>query len=292
MQSLSGKLASLNHFLSKSAERSLPFLDTLKKCTNKKGFRWTHAAKAVFFEMKKLVSDLPTLTTPKKGETLMFLAAADESVSAVLLTKIDGRKMPIHYVSRSLQGAETNYDLMEKLTLALVHAARRLRRYFQAHPIKVVASTLRVEDIPESSNAMGNLIHGLKAWRLYTDEASNSRGFGAGLILISPHDVEYSYALRLNFSNSNNDDEYEALLDGLRIATEMQLKDIHAFVNSKLVASKVVAKAMNMGYYWPSMHIDVRELIRACDDCQAHASVPRLPKADMILITSAWPFMK
>ncbi|GJS52496.1 reverse transcriptase domain-containing protein [Tanacetum coccineum] len=37
---------------------------------------------------------------------------------------------------------------------------------------------------------------------------------------------------------------------------------------------------------------DARELIRACDDCQAHASVPRLPKADMISVTSTWPFMK
>ncbi|GKB06080.1 reverse transcriptase domain-containing protein [Tanacetum coccineum] len=53
-----------------------------------------------------------------------------------------------------------------------------------------------------------------------------------------------------------------------------------------------VAKAMNLGYYWPSMHRDARELIRACDDCQAHASVPRLPKAEMISVTSAWPFMK
>ncbi|GKF19236.1 reverse transcriptase domain-containing protein, partial [Tanacetum coccineum] len=54
---------------------------------------------------------------------------------------------------------------------------------------------------------------------------------------------------------------------------------------------QVVAKAMNLGYYWPSMHRDARELVRACDDCHAHAFVPRLPKADMILVTSAWPFM-
>ncbi|GKE69414.1 reverse transcriptase domain-containing protein [Tanacetum coccineum] len=40
------------------------------------------------------------------------------------------------------------------------------------------------------------------------------------------------------------------------------------------------------------MHRDARELIRACDDCQTHASVPRLPKADIISVTSAWPFMK
>ncbi|GKE61823.1 reverse transcriptase domain-containing protein [Tanacetum coccineum] len=50
---------------------------------------------------------------------------------------------------------------------------------------------------------------------------------------------------------------------------------------------QVVVKAMNLGYYWPSIQRDARELIRACDDCQAHASVPRLLKADMILVTSA-----
>ncbi|GKD15487.1 reverse transcriptase domain-containing protein, partial [Tanacetum coccineum] len=55
---------------------------------------------------------------------------------------------------------------------------------------------------------------------------------------------------------------------------------------------QIVAKAMNLGYSWPFMHRDARELIRTCDDCQAHASVPRLPKADMISVTSAWPFMK
>ncbi|GKA26458.1 reverse transcriptase domain-containing protein [Tanacetum coccineum] len=44
MQSLSGKLAALNKFLSKAAERVIPCLDILKKCTNKKDFRWTEAA--------------------------------------------------------------------------------------------------------------------------------------------------------------------------------------------------------------------------------------------------------
>ncbi|GJU52770.1 hypothetical protein Tco_1226484 [Tanacetum coccineum] len=92
MQSLSGKLAALNRFLSKSAERSLPFLDTLKKCTNKKDFRWTEAAEAAFLEMKKLVSELPTLTTPKKGETLMmYLVAANDAVSAMFITERDER---------------------------------------------------------------------------------------------------------------------------------------------------------------------------------------------------------
>nr|GEU47348.1 hypothetical protein [Tanacetum cinerariifolium] len=133
MQSLSGKVAALNRFLSKSTEQSLHSLDTLNKCTNKKDFRWTEAAEAAFLEMKKLVSKLSTLTTTKKGETLMmYLVVAND-----LLTERDGRQMHIHYVIQSLQGAETNYAPMEKLALALVHAARWLRRYFQAYPIKV-----------------------------------------------------------------------------------------------------------------------------------------------------------
>ncbi|GKE81105.1 hypothetical protein Tco_1551105, partial [Tanacetum coccineum] len=44
VQSLNGKLAGLNRFLSKSADKSLPLFQTLKKCTNKGDFRWTTAA--------------------------------------------------------------------------------------------------------------------------------------------------------------------------------------------------------------------------------------------------------
>nr|GEY86396.1 reverse transcriptase domain-containing protein [Tanacetum cinerariifolium] len=59
------------------------------------------------------------------------------------------------------------------------------------------------------------------------------------LILIDPEGAEYSYALRLNFANSNNDAEYEAQLAGLRVATKMKVKKVHAFVESKLVANLV-----------------------------------------------------
>ncbi|XP_071739327.1 uncharacterized protein [Rutidosis leptorrhynchoides] len=46
--------------------------------------------------------------------------------------------MPVYFVSKVLSGREVNYTLMEKLVCALVHTARRLCRYFQAHPIVVL----------------------------------------------------------------------------------------------------------------------------------------------------------
>ncbi|GKB87021.1 reverse transcriptase domain-containing protein [Tanacetum coccineum] len=48
VQKLNGKLASLNRFLSKSAEKSLPFFKTLKKCTKKSDFQWTQEAEIAF----------------------------------------------------------------------------------------------------------------------------------------------------------------------------------------------------------------------------------------------------
>ncbi|GJT48928.1 reverse transcriptase domain-containing protein [Tanacetum coccineum] len=81
VQKLNGKLASLNRFLAKSAEKSLPFFKTLKKCTKKSDFYWTKEAEAAFKQMKQLIAELPTLTTSEeKEELIVYLAAAKEAI--------------------------------------------------------------------------------------------------------------------------------------------------------------------------------------------------------------------
>ncbi|GJV94480.1 reverse transcriptase domain-containing protein [Tanacetum coccineum] len=52
VQSLNGKLACLNRFISKSAEKSLPLFKTLKNCTKKSEFFWTSDAEKAFRELK------------------------------------------------------------------------------------------------------------------------------------------------------------------------------------------------------------------------------------------------
>ncbi|GKD20365.1 reverse transcriptase domain-containing protein [Tanacetum coccineum] len=104
VQKLNGKLASLNRFLFESAEKSLPFFKTLKKCTKKSDFQWTAEAEAVFKQMKQLIAELPTLTTTmEKEELIMHLVAAQKAVSAVLITEREAKQMPVYFVSRALQ---------------------------------------------------------------------------------------------------------------------------------------------------------------------------------------------
>ncbi|GJT14574.1 reverse transcriptase domain-containing protein [Tanacetum coccineum] len=119
---------------------------------------------------------------------------------------------------------------------------------------------------------------------LVTEESqSRQQGFGAGIILIALDDVEYSNALCLNFSNSNNDTKYKALLAGLLIATKMQVKDIHAFVNSKLVASQVQGSYKAKGERMIKYQEKVLELAGAFNRCRiTHIPRAEYRKADAI----------
>ncbi|GJS21536.1 reverse transcriptase domain-containing protein [Tanacetum coccineum] len=42
------------------------------------------------------------------------------------------------FLAKTLNEAEQNYAPMEKLALSLIHMTKRLRRYFEAHPVKVI----------------------------------------------------------------------------------------------------------------------------------------------------------
>ncbi|GKC61162.1 reverse transcriptase domain-containing protein [Tanacetum coccineum] len=88
---------------------------------------------------------------------------------------------------------------------------------------------------------------------LFTNGSSCIDGSGAGLILTSPEGTEFTYALRFQFTASNNKAEYEALIVGLWIATQMGVHNVRVSVDSKLVANQVlgvyVAKEQNMIKY-------------------------------------------
>ena len=52
-------------------------------------------------------------------------------------------------------------------------------------------------------------------WELYVDGATNQRGSGVGLVLVSPEKITIEKSLRLSFSATNNEAEYEVLLMGM-----------------------------------------------------------------------------
>ena len=59
-------------------------------------------------------------------------------MSAILFREENKKQRPVFYMSRMLLDAETYYSAVEKMMLALVNAKKKLRHYFETHPIIII----------------------------------------------------------------------------------------------------------------------------------------------------------
>ena len=101
-----------------------------------------------------------------------------------------------------------------------------------------------MEELPLYGNMDEKLVgtvsqYGLPTWEVYVDEASNQKGSGVGLVLMSPEKVVIEKSLRLDFSATNTEAEYEALLEGMAMVQRMGGKSIKLFSDSRLVVGQV-----------------------------------------------------
>ena len=71
-------------------------------------------------------------------------------------------------------------------------------------------------------------------WKVYVDGATKQKGAGVGLVLISPEKLVMKKSLRLGFSITNTEAEYEALLEGMSMVQRMGGKLATMFSDSRL----------------------------------------------------------
>nr|GEY19586.1 reverse transcriptase domain-containing protein [Tanacetum cinerariifolium] len=231
VQKLNENLTSLNRFLSKSVEKYFPFFKTLKRCTKKSDFQMTVEAEMAFKQMKQWIAELPMLTAPKENEDLiMYLAAAKEAISAVLMIERDGKQIT---------------------SLAMHYKAWKPRTSVKGQILADFIIERSEDDTLDTPIKDGEELPDL--WILFTDGSSCIDSFGAGLIITNQEGTEFTYALRFKFNATNNEAEYEDLIAGLWIAKQMGVQNLQANVDSKRVANQVnrvyVAKESSMIKY-------------------------------------------
>ncbi|XP_014492237.1 uncharacterized protein LOC106754694 [Vigna radiata var. radiata] len=212
------------------------------------------------------------MSRPTEGFDLqLYLSASSHSVSAALIQEAPIFKL-IYFVSRTLQGAEERYSQVEKVTLTLLTAARRLRPYFQSHQVIIrtnhpVARILRKPDLagrmvswsielfefglrfePQGS-VKGQHLADFAAelppkaepsvWNLNVDGSSDKRGGGAGIVLEGLNGLLVEQAISFTFQLSNNQAEYEALISGLLLAVELDIEHLECRMDSQLVMGHI-----------------------------------------------------
>ena len=76
-------------------------------------------------------------------------------------------------------------------------------------------------------------------WKVYVDYAANQRGSGVGLVVVSPKRIIIKKSLRLGFSATNNEAEYEVLLEGMAMVQKMGGRAVEMFSDLRLVVGQV-----------------------------------------------------
>ena len=76
-------------------------------------------------------------------------------------------------------------------------------------------------------------------WKVFVDGVSSALGAGAGIVVITPERIKLEHSFRLGFKASNNEAEYEALLAGLRVVSDLGAKEVEVYSASRLVVNQV-----------------------------------------------------
>jgi ribonuclease HI len=172
----------------------------------------------------------------------------------------------------------STYPQIQKLLYIVILTRRKLRHYFESHPVTVVSS-FPLGEIIQCREASGRIAKAVEImgetisfapwkaiksqvladfvaewvdtqlpaapiqpelWTMFFDGPLMKTGAGAGLLFISPLGKHLRYVLRLHFPASNNVAECEALVNGLRIAIELGVRRLDARGDSQLVINQVM----------------------------------------------------
>jgi hypothetical protein len=242
-------------------------------------FTWTPEAQEALDSLKNILKSPPILTAPTTEEPmLLYISATTQVVSAALVVEREEPRRsekvqrPVYFISEVLSDSKS-YSQMQKLVYVILMTKRKLRHYFDVHPITVV-SKYPLGEVNQNPEAEGRIakwalelmgqnityapLSAIKSqvladfvaewtemqtppakiehetWIMYFD-GSVMKGAGVGLVFISPLGVRMEYMVRLHFPASNNTAEYEALINSLRIAVELGIKHLEIRGDSELV---------------------------------------------------------
>jgi ribonuclease HI len=283
VQRVMGCLAALSRFISCLGEKGLPLYRLLRKS---ECFTWTPEAEEALGNLKALLTNVPILVPPSEGEALLvYVATTTQVVSAAIVVERQEERhalliqRSVYFISEVLSETKIRYPQIQKLLYAVILTRRKLRHYFESHPVTVVSS-FPLGEIIQCREASGTIAKWtvelmgetlsfaprkaiksqvladflaewvdtqlptapiqLELWTMYFDGSLMKTRAGAGLLFISPLGKHVRYVLHLHFLASNNVAEYEALVNGLRIAVELGVRRLDARGDSQLVIDQVM----------------------------------------------------
>uniref|UniRef100_A0A2N9FG73 RNase H type-1 domain-containing protein n=1 Tax=Fagus sylvatica TaxID=28930 RepID=A0A2N9FG73_FAGSY len=268
VQSLTGKAAALNRFVSRSTDKYLPFFKTLKKA-----FQWTEECQQAFEELK-----LRFHATNKEAEYEALLAGLklSESMGIKTLTVKSDSQLIVGQVKGEYEAKD---DRMKKYLTVI----KKLLTHFKK---------VELLQIPREENVTADRLARLASSGIEIDGFIEIQGRPS-----TEEEIVNSITVNTTWMSSIICYLREGTLPAdrteahkLRIRAS-HFQEVHEGIYGNHSGARSLAhKLTRAGYYWPSLLHDATQYVKTCDKCQRFANVPRVPPEEITPITSPWPF--
>ncbi|XP_065623023.1 uncharacterized protein LOC136064769 [Quercus suber] len=221
VQSLNGKIAALNRFVSKATDKCLPFFHILRKT-----FEWADKCQQAFKDLKKYLASPPLLSPSKPGEELYLYLAISRATAHTIIVLTD----------QPLKRAISKPKAARQMALWVIELSE-FDIYYR--PRTAIKGQAVADFIAEYTQTEDKGADALKQWNIHTDGSSNKQVGGASVVIQTLDGDKIQCMIRLDFPTTNNEAEYEALVAGLDLAKVASAEGMVVHCNSQVITSQI-----------------------------------------------------
>ncbi|UYV79019.1 hypothetical protein LAZ67_17000657, partial [Cordylochernes scorpioides] len=330
VRSFMGLCSYYRRFVKDFANKAKPLHDLLR---NNVKFFWSNEQEQSFQILKSALTTDPVLGHFKEdAETLVHTDASGYGLGAVLTQLVEGKEKPIAYASRTLNAAERNYSTTERECLAVVWAIYKFRPYLFGKHFTVVSdhhSLCWLANVKDPSGRLARWALRLQEFDISIVYKNGKRHQDADCLSRSPLPQSNEDNIPELSSITDIRKEQRSDVQTKKIIQEIDSESGYKIIDGILYRKNydpmgkpwllVVPKQMRVDilreahdapmaghlgfaktydrvrrkYFWPGLHISVRQYVAHCRECQRRKGSTERPPGQLVPIPPvARPFQK
>lgn len=236
-----------------------------------KPFTWTDRQQEAFKTLREALTEQPILQFPDFSKPFSITCdASGIALGAILNQEKDGEQLPVHYISRTLNKAETRYSTIERELLACVYATKMFRPYIFGTAFKIYTDHLPLTYLKNTSD-LGTRLTKLRTKLFeYNCEILYVKGKD-NVVADSLSRIPQIYSIQTIDEEENAEDISEQ--QKIEILKEVHDSKIggHRGINATIEAAREITT-------WPNMKDFITDYIKKCEKCQYNKSnfIPKM----------------
>ncbi|GJR95145.1 reverse transcriptase domain-containing protein, partial [Tanacetum coccineum] len=271
IRSFLGHAGFYRRFIKDFSKISRPMTHLLEKNTP---FIFSEDCILAFQTLKKKLTEAPILIAPNWDQPFEIMCdASDYAIGAVLGQRIEKHFRPIHYASKTMTEAETNYTTTEKEMLAVVYAFEKFRSYLIMNKSVVYTDHSALKYLFNKKDAKARLLRWVLLLQEFDFSVIDTKGaenYAADHLsrlenpyenVFDPKEINETFPLETLNTVTSHDDQNSSWMIPISFEHVQIKSSVDVYLAKKLLkSSRLVMK-------------DAYEFVKTCDACQKQGKI-------------------